>query len=79
MESYYHLIFFRDDVIKRERAMRRAAEKRELPNVNDDSKFIDMYPASLPSVQEELKNRLDPATQRANLLKGRPMVNLGYK
>ena len=79
MESYCHLNFFRDEVIKRERAMRRAAEKRELPNVNDDSKFIDMYPASLPSVQEELKNRLDPATQRANLLKGRSMVNLGYK
>ena len=43
------------------------------------SKFADMYPASVPSFQEELKNRLDPATQRANLLKGRSMVNLGYK
>ncbi|XP_072032295.1 uncharacterized protein [Amphiura filiformis] len=62
----------KDKVIKRERAMRRAAERRELtPGGNDaEDTLVDMYAGSTPSVQEELRNRLDPATQRANLLRG---------
>ena len=52
--------------------MRRAAERRELtPGGNDaEGSFVDMYAGSTPSVQEELRERLDPATQRANLLRG---------
>ncbi len=77
--SYFNIFLMlnRDRVIKRERAMRRAAERRELtPGGNDADTYMDMYAGSTPSVQEELRERLDPATQRANLLRGEERVTL---
>ncbi|XP_033636481.1 mirror-image polydactyly gene 1 protein-like [Asterias rubens] len=59
----------KNQVIRRERALRRAAERRELDKSTDGS-FVDIYAGSSPSVNEELKDWLSPSKQRDRLLRG---------
>ncbi|XP_022087630.1 mirror-image polydactyly gene 1 protein-like [Acanthaster planci] len=62
----------KNQVIRRERALRKAAERRELDKSTEAS-FIDMYAGSNPSVNEELKDWLSPAKQRDRILRdGKP-------
>ncbi|XP_077991697.1 uncharacterized protein LOC144445925 [Glandiceps talaboti] len=58
----------RDRKVRREVALRRAAEKRQL---DTSGKFVDMYAGSDPSVMEELKHRLAPATRRHKMREGK--------
>ncbi|XP_071504986.1 uncharacterized protein [Diadema antillarum] len=57
----------KDREIRRERAMRKAAEKQEQDKTSEGS-YVDPYAGSTPSVNEELKQWLSPAAQRKRLL-----------
>ncbi|XP_038072294.1 mirror-image polydactyly gene 1 protein-like [Patiria miniata] len=59
----------KNQVIRRERSLRKAAERRELDRSTEDT-FVDMYAGSSPSVNEELKDWLSPAKQRDRILRG---------
>ena len=65
-----NFVLHRNQVIRRERALRRAAERSELDKSTDGS-FVDIYAGSSPSVNEELKDWLSPSKQRDRLLRGR--------
>ncbi len=60
---------YRNQVIRRERALRKAAERRELDK-STEATFVDIYAGSSPSVNEELKDWLSPSKQRDRVLRG---------
>lgn len=57
----------RNKELEREKALRRAAEKRELDTTLEET-FVDPYAGSNPSVNEELKERLSTKAKLNRLL-----------
>lgn len=53
--------------MKRERAMRKAAERGD-QDKSTEGTYIDPYAGSSPSVNDELKQWLSPAAQRKRLM-----------
>lgn len=63
--------------MKRERAMRKAAERGD-QDKSTEGTYIDPYAGSSPSVKEELKQWLSPAAQRKRLMGRIPTQMLGW-
>ncbi|XP_063957799.1 serine/arginine repetitive matrix protein 1-like isoform X1 [Lytechinus pictus] len=57
----------KDQEVKREHAMRKAAERRDQDKTSEGT-YIDPYAGSSPSVNEELKQWLSPGAQRKRLM-----------